>query len=86
MPDVSCLFFLADIEWKILYVKFNPKSKIPKKPPTIKQILIWIAQLGGFLARKGDKEPGIIHIWRGLKKFFNLIEGFQITHKLMGNS
>jgi hypothetical protein len=27
-----------------------------------------IAQLGGFLARKGDGEPGAKTIWRGLDK------------------
>ena len=25
----------------------------------------WIAQLGGFIGRKGDGEPGVKTIWRG---------------------
>lgn len=82
IPDVSCLFLFSDVEWKILFVNFNPKSKIPNKPPSIRQCIRWIAQLGGFLARKGDKEPGITHIWRGLKKLANLIEGFELKNKI----
>jgi hypothetical protein len=28
----------------------------------------WIAQLGGFLARKHDGEPGTKTLWRGLQQ------------------
>lgn len=66
---------MAEDEWKILFIQFNPGIKIPKKPPKLEQIIIWIAQLGGFLARKGDGRPGITHIWRGLQKFFDIIKG-----------
>ena len=83
-PTSTALLFLDDLEWKILFSKFCPNKKIPKKAPEIKQIIIWIAQLGGFLARKGDKYPGIIYIWRGLKKFANMLEGVQITRNIYG--
>lgn len=32
---------------------------------SVRQAIRWIAQLAGFLARKGDGEPGVITIWRG---------------------
>lgn len=83
-PDLSSLIFLNEFEWKILFVKFNSNKKIPKCPPSMKQITIWIAQLGGFLARKGDGDPGVTHIWRGLKKLSDMIEGAKIIKDICG--
>ncbi len=83
-PDISALLFLNDFDWKILFAKFNPNKKIPKCPPTMKQITIWIAQPGGFLARKGDGETGVTHIWRGLEKLVNMIEGAKMFKNICG--
>ncbi len=83
-PTTSALLFLNDFDWKILFAKFNPNKKIPKRPPTMKQITTWIAQLGGFLARKGDREPSVTHVWRGLKKLANMIEGAQLIRNICG--
>ena len=38
----------------------------PTAPPSVREAVRMIAQLGGFLARKGDGEPGVKTIWRGL--------------------
>lgn len=83
-PNIPALIFLNDFDWKILFAKFNPNKKIPKHPPSMKQITVWIARLGGFLARKGDREPGITHIWLGLNKFANMIEGALILRNICG--
>ncbi|MGB0560889.1 MAG: IS4 family transposase [Spirulinaceae cyanobacterium] len=50
-----------------------------KKPPSLSHMLLWIARLGGFLARKGDGEPGVKVLWRGLKVFAHLLEGSQLV-------
>jgi hypothetical protein len=84
-PDSSCRILLNETEWKILFLKSNPRHALPKQPPSIKHCVRWIAQLGGFLARKCDKEPGIIHVWRGLKKFAALLEGAELAHIFVGN-
>lgn len=44
------------------------KRKPPAEPPTINDVLRQIATLGGFLARKGDGEPGVETIWLGLQR------------------
>ncbi|CUI08430.1 Mobile element protein [Janthinobacterium sp. CG23_2] len=44
------------------------KKKMPAKAPTLNQVVPLIAQIGGFLARKSDGEPGAKTIWRGLDK------------------
>jgi hypothetical protein len=83
-PDVSCRIFLNEFEWKILAAKFNKTSKQKLIEPTLEQSIRWIAQLGGFLARKSDKQPGIMHIWRGLKKFAAMLEGAALVKGIYG--
>lgn len=72
-PEESAEKMLTSSEWKALWLlkhrrqiregKLKPIP--PKKPPTIYEAVRWIAMQGGFLGRKGDKEPGLITIWRG---------------------
>ncbi|HEV7928009.1 MAG TPA: IS4 family transposase, partial [Verrucomicrobiae bacterium] len=38
---------------------------------------------GGFLARKGDGEPGSMTLWRGLEQLSQLTLGYQLA-KLCG--
>ena len=83
-PDASCRIFLNEFEWKILAVKFNKNNKRELQEPTLEQSIRWIAQLGGFLARKSDRQPGIIHIWRGLKKYAAMLEGAALVKDIYG--
>ena len=83
-PDASCRIFLNESEWKLLAAKFNKICKRKLKEPTLEQSIKWIAQLGGFLARKGDKQPGITHIWRGMKKFAAMLEGAALSKVIYG--
>jgi hypothetical protein len=83
-PNITCSLFLNEMEWKILFLKYNKNKMLPEKSPSMKQCIIWIAQLGGFLSRKNDGEPGITHVWRGLKKFSNILEGAEIMRDTYG--
>lgn len=83
-PDSSAEGFLCEDEWKVLFAKFNPTRKIPKRSPSIKKLTLWIAQLGGFLARKGDGSPGITHMWRGLKKLADMVTGLRLFGHICG--
>lgn len=65
LPEASRTIILADHERKALYTAVHRRAALPTTPPTVRQAVRWIAQLGGFLARKGDGEPGITTIWRG---------------------
>lgn len=83
-PESSCYIFLNDMEWKILYRKFKKGSKLPAKEPTVNQCVRWIGQLGGFLARKKDKEPGIIYMWRGLKYLSAMVDAVRDAKGICG--
>lgn len=83
-PDTPASYFLSEEEWKVLFATFSPLSKIPKKPPPISKVTTWIAQLGGFLARKKDGHPGITHVWRGLQKLCDMTSGLHVYQKIYG--
>lgn len=50
----------------------------------MKQATTWFVQLGGFLARKGDGDPGVTHIWRGLRKFADMVAGARLLRHTCG--
>lgn len=83
-PNYLATEALADDEWKILYANFNPTSKLPNEPPSLIIVTQWIAQLGGFLSRKGDDSPGITHMWRGLKKLSDMLTGARLYGQICG--
>lgn len=76
-PTLPCTSLLTEEEWKILYIKIHNKP-CPNVIPTIKDAVLWIAQLGGYLARKNDPEPGPITLWKGWRRLFDLTEGFKL--------
>ena len=78
-PETPCSALLAEEEWKVLYYKIHNTKSYPKKPPPIREVVRWIAMLGGFLARKSDGEPGVTTVWRGWKRLFDLSEGWNLA-------
>ena len=62
--DAALFFDPDEIRGAFLLTKKKP----PKRPPRINEVLRLIATLGGFLARKGDGEPGVKTIWLGLQR------------------
>ncbi len=77
-PESPCDRVLETEEWQALYARIHKSKKIPHRPPRLRQAVRWIAQLGGFLARKSDKEPGVKTIWRGLRRLNDLTTGWKL--------
>lgn len=67
-PDGPCTTVLSDAEWKVLYVLTQRTKQLPKSPPTLKTAVRWVAQLGGFLGRKHDGDPGVKVLWKGYRR------------------
>lgn len=85
--EQSCAIALEPHEWQALYCFVQNTSLPPRNPPSLKAALHWIAQLGGFLARKGDGEPGVQTIWRGLRRLSDISDTWLLSHPLdMGNA
>jgi hypothetical protein len=73
-PDVTCEQWFTEEEWKILYRVANKTKEAPEKAPTIREAVRMIAKLGGFLGRRSDGDPGVTVIWRGLTKFYTILD------------
>ena len=71
-PNEAVSAWLSQAEWQALWCHVHQSTTSPKTPPSVRQAVRWIAQLGGFMARKGDGEPGPITLWRGLAQLNNL--------------
>ncbi len=66
-PEVPCTAAFDDDQWKAVLV-FNTRKPPPDQPPTLAQMILLIAKLGGFLGRKADGKPGTENMWRGLQR------------------
>jgi hypothetical protein len=69
--------WLSAAEWKALTCYMQERAKPPHRPPTLRQAVRWIAQLGGFLGRRRDGEPGPIVVWRGLQQLRAITAAWQ---------
>ena len=76
-PDAPCSGVLAPEEWRTLCALHTRKPP-PQKPPPLRQAVRWLAQLGGFLARKHDGEPGVETTWRGYMRLLQSIRALEI--------
>jgi len=80
VPNASCATVLQPQEWQALYCSIHRTPTPPQKPPSLREAVRWIAQLGGFLARKGDGEPGVQTLWRGMQRLHDLAEMWKLLH------
>lgn len=67
-PEGLASDWLSGEEWRALWCYVHGRARPPRRSPTVRQAARWIAQLGGFLGRRGDGEPGPIVVWRGLEQ------------------
>jgi Transposase DNA-binding/Transposase Tn5 dimerisation domain len=81
-PDGSCEAVLPTEHWQVLHQVVKKTHKVPASPPSLREAVRQIARLGGFLARKGDGEPGVKTIWRGLRRLNDMVSGYRLScHK-----
>jgi len=76
-PEVPCTVYFEDHEWKALMV-YATRKPLPASAPSLRQALRMTAQLGGFLGRKGDGEPGTETLWRGLQRLDDIAEMYLV--------
>lgn len=79
-PDLPCSILFTEEEWQVLYVKIHKTAPPNNAIPKIKDAILWVARLGGHLARKNDPEPGPIVIWKGWQRLFDLTQGWKLAN------
>jgi hypothetical protein len=83
-PEAPCTVYFEPHQWEALYTVTNPGKPLPKHPISIRDATRRIAMLGGFLARKGDGEPGAETLWRGLQMLDAICIGWLAAHRALG--
>ena len=78
-PDLDAALFFQPDEIRGTYLLM--KKKPPEKTPTLNDVLRLIAQLGGFLARKCDGDPGVKTIWIGLQRVVDAVTTIQMLRE-----
>jgi len=78
-PEESCEAVLPREQWQVLHRVVHKGATTPASPPSLREAVRQIARLGGFLARKGDGEPGVKTIWRGLRRLEDLMTGWRLA-------
>jgi len=73
------LMFESD-EWRAAFI-LNKQSP-PDKAPRLNEVVWLVAKLGGFLARKGDGEPGVKTIWQGLQRVMDFAAGIRYAREV----
>ena len=75
-PELPCTVFFEEAEWKALVGFIKQSPVVPDKPPTLREALIMVATLGGFLNRKSDGEPGTVTVWRGMQRLEDITRAY----------
>ena len=57
-PTMPCSQFLSEQEWTVLATRSSKNRTPPTIAPTLGDAVVWIAKLGGYLARKSDGPQG----------------------------
>ena len=71
-PTVPCTKVFARKEWQTIYLLYH-HTRPPQQPPPLRTMTRMLAQLGGFLARTGDGEPGVETVWRGYMEMLRAV-------------
>ena len=77
-PQAPCEVVFEPREWRTIFT-MQYHSPPPDQPPSLRDTVRALAQLGGFLARTGDGEPGIKSIWQGYQRLHEFIYAVE-TH------
>ena len=69
MPEASCEIVFDASEWKSTYWIMHPETRHPPTPPTMREMILMIGELGGWVGTPGKAEmPGPQTTWIGLQR------------------
>jgi hypothetical protein len=82
VPDMPCDVLLEIDEWQALYCAIHHCSTPPESPPSLGEAVRWIAQLGGFVGRRRQDQPGTETVWRGFQHLTDLTRMYRIMRSV----
>jgi Domain of unknown function (DUF4338)/Transposase DNA-binding/Transposase Tn5 dimerisation domain/Transposase DDE domain len=80
-PQAPCSIAFEEHEWQALLAFKRPHQPLPSITPNVREITRLTAELGGFLGRKSDGEPGSTTLARGLQRLQDIATAFLIFNQ-----
>lgn len=80
-PDLPASVAFTEDELDLLYQNLQRKPRPASQTLTVHQATRMVAQLGGFLGRKGDGQPGPITLTRGLHRLHDMTTGYLVARR-----
>ena len=81
-PLAPCTIAFEPHEWQAVFALQRPHQPLPSTPPSMREMTRLTAELGGFLGRKSDGEPGSITLGRGLQRLHDIVTGILLVQNL----
>ena len=66
-PEMDCEILFDHQEWQAAYIVIK-RSLPPLTPPSLGEMIVMVAKLGGYLGRKHDSPPGPKAMWVGFQR------------------
>lgn len=77
-PDIGCDVLFEASEWKAVWVASRHEEP-PSQPPRLADMVVLVAQLGGYVNRPGRKDPpGPQTVWLGMQRMCDLAWAWEI--------
>jgi len=84
-PEISCEAVFEPGEWQSVY-QIVKREIPPKQPPKLQEMVRMVAQLGGYINRKREDEPGPQTVWLGLQRMHDIALCWQVFGPAAPNS
>jgi Transposase Tn5 dimerisation domain len=84
-PQQSCEGEFRRLEWQVLLRQVQRQFRVvvPQEgPPSLAEMIYWVARLGGYVGRGRKAQPGVKVLWRGLRRLHDLVAGYELAHAL----
>ena len=83
---ISCEVCTEAISWKVLWVKVEDNTPLPKRSPSLFWFYYSLAKLGGWNDSKRNGRVGVKALWAGWYKLMEAVETTKSISKLFGGS
>lgn len=80
--EASCEKYFSAEAWQPAYYVWTDGGDLPSEPPTIRDFMLMIAELGGWQRKKSQGPPGSMTIWRGIRRMEAYADAFQAFQKV----
>ncbi len=74
-PQMSC----TALQWQALDCFLYHTNQPPTQPPTVGEVIRWIAQLGGCTGAR-NVQPGTTVLWQGLQRLSDISQAWLVFH------